>query len=123
MPLTLDDNNATFQIRAFKPGFIQINDTTFTQSVNISPTQLVADWPPQTFTELTAVHLEIIKTLKPAILLLGVGSKLEFPSIEIYGDLLNLGIGVEIMNTSAACRTYTILTAEERNVIAALIIN
>ena len=84
---------------------------------------MVTDWPPQTLNELTAAHLEIIISLRPAIFLLGVGSHLTFPSVDIYGELLNQGIGVEIMDTSAACRTYTVLTAEERNVIAALIIH
>lgn len=123
MPLTLDENKANFQIRAYKPGFIQVNDITLSQSIIISPTQLITDWPPQTLVELTATHLDQIIALDPAILLLGVGAHLSFPSLDIYGHLINKGIGIEIMDTSAACRTYTVLTAEERNVVAALIIN
>lgn len=122
MSLVLDENHATYQVRAYKPGFIQINETTYTNSVIISPHQLITDWPPQAINTLTAEHLQIILTLKPTLLLIGTGAKLSFPAIEIYGELLNHGIGVEIMDTSAASRTYNVLTAEDRNVAAALII-
>jgi uncharacterized protein len=123
MQLTLDDNQATYQIRAFKPGCIQVNDLILQQSIIISPTILITDWPPQTLTELTAKHLEQIIPFQPSILLLGTGATLSFPALSLYGKLINHGIGVEIMDTSAACRTYNALTAENRNVIAALIIN
>jgi uncharacterized protein len=121
-PLTLDDNQAAYQIRAYRPGFIQINETVYTSSIVISSNQIITDWRPQALGELTQTDLQIIIPLKPTILLLGTGETLLFPALELYGDLINLGIGVEIMDTSAACRTYNVLTAEDRNVVAALII-
>ena len=60
--------------------------------------------------------------LHPTILLIGTGHILQFPDIKLYGDLMNKTIGVEIMNTHAACRTYTILSAEGRSVVAAILI-
>jgi uncharacterized protein len=122
MPLTLDDNNANFQIRGFVPGTLRVNEETYTHSIIITPQNLITDWPPQALAELTAAHLQQIKELKPNILLIGTGETLQFPDLNIYGDLINSGIGVEIMSTSAACRTYNALTAENRNVAAALII-
>jgi uncharacterized protein len=122
MSLILDDNSAKFQIRAYKAGSIQVNDTIYTQSIIVSPQTLITDWPPQTLAELTQQHLDIILTLKPDILLLGTGENLTFPPLANYGELINHGIGVEIMNTHAAARTYNALTAEDRNVVAALII-
>lgn len=122
MPLTLDDNRAAYQIRAFKPGRIQVNDLVLTQSIIISPSVLITDWQPQTINDLTREHLQKIIELKPTVLLIGTGALISFPPLELYGDLMNQGIGVEIMDTSAACRTYNVLTAEERNVVAALII-
>ncbi|MES2218815.1 MAG: Mth938-like domain-containing protein [Pseudomonadota bacterium] len=127
MSLTLDDNSANFQIRAFKPGTIQVRhqaaDQIYTHSIIITPDILIADWPPQTIKELTAAHLQKISELKPTILLIGTGATLVFPELSIYGHLINQGIGVEIMDTSAACRTYNALTAENRIVAAALIIS
>jgi uncharacterized protein len=122
MTLTLDNNSANYQIRGFKPGMIQINDQTLTQSVIITPEKLIDNWEPQHISELTQLHLTAIIELRPVILLIGTGKVLQFPPIDLYGDLINCGIGVEIMDTGAACRTYNALTSEGRNVIAALII-
>lgn len=122
MTLTLDDNNARYQIRAYKTGIIQVNEETFTHSIIISPQKLIDPWPPKNINDLTHEHLSIVKTLKPAVLLIGTGEKLVFPPLETYGDLINHGIGVEMMDTSAACRTYNALSAEGRNVVAALIV-
>ena len=123
MSLALDENQAKYQIKAYQPGQIQVNDMILTASLIISAHELQQNWPPQHIDELTREHLLPILQLKPAILLIGTGAALQFPEVEIYGELLNHGIGVEIMNTSAACRTYNILTAEGRNVAAALIIS
>lgn len=120
--LTLDDNSALYQIRAYQPGEITVNDKVFNNSVIVTPTQLVSDWPPQTVQELTAQHFAWIAATRPDILLIGTGAKMVFLPQEIYGELINLGIGVECMDTSAACRTYNALSAENRNVAAALLI-
>lgn len=122
MSLTLDENHATYQIKAYQPGSIQVNDQILHKSIIIAPNKLIENWTPQTFSELTRHHLAIIIDQNPAIVLIGTGNTLQFPPPSVYGDLINAGIGVEIMDTHAACRTYNALTAEDRNVIAALII-
>ena|SRR3990167_10110462 len=120
--LTLDNNDSSYQIRSFKPGVIQVNEKTYTRSIIISPHSLIENWPPQTIAELKADTLSLVISMKPTILLIGTGSKLVFPAVEIYGALINAGIGVELMDTAAACRTYNALSAENRNVAAALIV-
>tara|TARA_R110000868_G_scaffold315295_4_gene576211 strand:+ start:170 stop:544 length:375 start_codon:yes stop_codon:yes gene_type:complete len=120
--LTLDDNNALYQIRAYQPGEIKINDKTLCSSIIITPTRLIEGWPPQDITSLTAESLSIITDLRPDILLIGTGASMVLLPADIYGALINLGIGVEFMDTSAACRTYNALSAENRNVAAALLI-
>ena len=122
MSLTLDENHAKYQVRAYSPGQIQVNDVVYTKSLIVSSLNLIENWAPQNISELTREHLALIIPLSPAILLIGTGSVLEFPDLEIYGDLINEGIGVEVMDTHAACRTYNALTSEDRNVVAALII-
>lgn len=122
MGLDLDANQANFQIRAYKPGTVQINETLYTHSIIVSPEKLIDNWKPQHISELTQTDLTIILELSPAILLIGTGSMLAFPDIEVYGHLINKGIGIEVMDSSAACRTYNALTAENRNVAVALII-
>lgn len=120
--LTLDENQARYQIRGFKPGLIQINNQQFTSSIVVSPSQLIQNWPPQTINDLSYAHLTQTIILQPNILIIGTGATLQFPALETYGELLNQGIGVEIMDTAAACRTYNALTAENRKVVAALIL-
>lgn len=122
MSLTLDENLAKYQIQAYQPGSIQVNEQLYHNSIIIAAEVLINPWQPQLFSELKKEDFAVISTLHPSILLLGTGQTLQFPPLEIYGHLINEGIGVEIMNTRAACLTYNALTAENRNVIAALII-
>lgn len=120
--LDMDQNRSLFQIKAYKPGCIQINDQMLQESVVISPNKLIKNWAPQSVDQLISDHLQLIIPLKPDILLIGTGEKMVILPIEIYGALINHGIGVEVMNTGAACRTFNALSAEERNVVAALIV-
>lgn len=120
--LDLDHNQSKYQIRSYKPGSLLINNKWHTASVIVSPDELIENWGPNTVEELTAVLLEKVIALKPDVLLIGTGSKLVFLPVERYGYLINLGIGVEVMDTSAACRTFNALSAENRRVVAALII-
>ena len=118
----LDENHSLYQIHAYKPGSIYINERIFSHSLIISQDKLIENWAPQTVSELKVESFSPIIELKPDILLIGTGAKLVFLPIELYGDLINHGIGVEIMDTSAACRTFNALSAENRHVVAALII-
>lgn len=120
--LDLDNNQSRYQIRAYKPGTVCVNDKILTKSIIITADELIENWQPANISELTVESLNPILELKPDILLIGTGGKLVFPPAEIYGHLINQGIGVEIMDTSAACRTFNALTAENRKVAAALIL-
>lgn len=120
--LDLDENHAHYQIKAYKPGVICVNRKEIFTSIIITPTLLFKNWQPQSVEELSAVSLEQIRELKPDILLIGTGSTHVFLPLITYGFLINEGIGVEIMDTHAACRTYNVLSAEHRIVAAALII-
>lgn len=122
MPLHLDENHSLMQIKSFSPGFIQVNEHVYTQSIILTPDQVIDHWQPQSIEALDAASLSLIATLKPDVLLLGTGSTHQIVPLTIYGELLNLGIGVEVMETGAACRTFNALTAENRKVVAALII-
>lgn len=124
MQFNLDNSKGNYIIRSYQPGEIQINDEKIQRSVIVTPTTLINPWQPQTFNELTEKHLQTIFTLdpQPTILLLGTGSQLTFPNIELLASFYQRGIGVEIMDTAAACRTFMVLLSEERNVAAALLI-
>ncbi len=80
------------------------------------------DWAVASTEFLTIEQLEDALAMKPGILLLGTGEVQTFPDPELMAAVMGLGIGLEVMNTAAACRTYNILASENRPVVAALII-
>lgn len=90
-------------------------------SIIITPGTLIRDWPPQTFEELQHRHFQTLVDLQPEIVLFGSGSRLRWPAAGLTAPLLSRGIGIEVMDTAAACRTYNILMADERKVAAALL--
>jgi uncharacterized protein len=122
MEISLDTNQSTYQLRAYQAGKIQVNQTWFEHSIIIAPEKLISDWPPQTLNDLQTEHFSAIIELNPTLVILGSGNTLIFPSPALLAPFYNKQIGVEIMDTSAACRTYSILAAEGRNVVAALLI-
>lgn len=122
MKITLDGAIDQYYIRAYRPGEIVINDATYRRSLVVGGSTLDPDWPPQIIEELKVEHFEPILALKPEVVLLGTGSKLVFPAPQLTAQLARHGIGVEVMDTGAACRTYNVLISEGRAVAAALIL-
>ena len=116
-----DDNTGQFQIRAYGVGQITVNDEVLTHSLILSAETLLRDWPPQRFEDITAEHLRAAVELNPEIIILGTGAQIRFPNPGITAALQARGIGVEIMDTAAACRTYNVLVGERRRVAAALL--
>src|SRR5690348_146047 len=122
MNLELDENNAVNLIKAYAPGKVIIRETTYTDNLIITPTRILPHFQPAHLSELTAAHLQCVLELNPRILILGTGKDTVYVKPEIYGNLLNAGIGVETMNTHAACRTYNALASENRDVAAILML-
>lgn len=103
-------------------GYVEVNKKRYAASLVVSGDRLVADWPLASVAEISADHVAAILDLKPEIVLLGTGATFVFPDRARLAPLYNAGLGVEVMDTPAACRTYNILLGEGRNVIAALIV-
>lgn len=109
-------------IRAYEPGEILIKTRIYTQSLVVAASMLHEDWPLSDIAALEDSHIEPILEQEPELILLGTGNRLIFPSPEKLRPLIERGIGYEIMDTAAACRTYNVLIAEGRHVVAGLII-
>ncbi len=123
MEISLEiDNNKQNVIGAYEPGRIRINSRWYTQSLCLSPTSLLIDWPPQSIAGLRQEHMDSLIAMRPKLVLLGTGDEIVFPPAELFQVLIEQGIGYEIMNTAAACRTYNMLMSESRKVAAGLII-
>lgn len=121
MKLSLETPASVNFIRSYARGTITINEETVSRSVIVMSNRIIRDWPPQTFEQLESAHFEGLAALDPEVVLLGTGERLRFPAPAHSACLLEHGIGLEVMDTAAACRTYNILAAEGRKVAAALL--
>jgi len=106
----------------YGPGYVKVNDDRHERSLVVLPDRLITDWPATDFDTLAAAHLAPLAALGLEIVLLGTGDLIRFPRPEILQPLIDAGIGVEVMDVRAACRTYNILVAEDRKVGAALLL-
>jgi uncharacterized protein len=101
---------------------IRIGELQVTSSVILSASEVVPDWPVHTIETLDMEALAPALALSPEILILGTGEKIRFPHAALYAGLANHDVGLEVMDTAAACRTYNVLVADHRAVVAALIL-
>lgn len=123
MKMALDNPSGVNVIRSYEPGRVQIREKVFTRSLIVSPDRLLPDWQATAPGALRATHLRPIIDLRPEVVLLGTGEIQVFPEAAIFTALMDLGIGFEIMDNAAACRTYNILIAEDRRAALALVLN
>jgi uncharacterized protein len=134
MKFTRERPEGIYSIHAIEPDGVWVNSPRaddgcdadgrlwLTQSFIISPRQLHQPWRPRRMNEITSTDLERITTAELEVLLLGSGREMNFPGVEQLAALVGLGIGYEMMNSAAACRTYNILAGEGRQVAAAILL-
>jgi uncharacterized protein len=120
MRLTDDRTGSVLLVRSYAPGEVRVGDMVLRRSCLISAERLVADWRPQTLDELTEADLEPVFALQPEIVVLGCGPRQRFPESRLLAAVMSRGIGCEVMETGAACRTYNVLVSEARRAVAAL---
>jgi uncharacterized protein len=122
LKLHLDPATAKNAITGYGEGYVMVNRQRFERSLVVLPDRILLDWPATSFEALAPEHLAALAGLDQEIILLGTGARLRFPRPEIMQSLTRSGVGVEVMDVQAACRTYNILLAEGRRVAAALLI-
>jgi uncharacterized protein len=121
MKFSVSDQSIGNIIQAYTDESVTVNGVKFTRSLVIMAERIIPDWRPESFEDLTEADFASILEMQPDLVVLGTGPKQQFPMPALYQSLTNAGIGIEIMSTPAACRTYNILTSEGRKVIAALL--
>ncbi len=109
-------------ITAYGPGWIAVGGERITHSVVLQGGGERADWACTRFEQLTAGHFEQLARIRPELVVFGSGERLRFPRPVLLRPLVEAGIGIETMDTAAACRTYNILAGEGRRVVAALLL-
>ncbi len=121
MPLAEDKINSRYSISAYSSNGIVINNKTYQQSLVLSAQTIVCPWPVASIGELDELKLQDVLDLNPDVVLLGTGEQQHFPAARIFAIFGERGIGLEVMNNGALCRTFNILVAEDRAVVAAVI--
>ena len=120
MKLQADRMEGSNAISRHGLGGVAVNGVEHTHSV-VVPWGEVLNWNVSSFDALTAAHFEFLAALKPELVIFGSGARLRFAKPALLRPLFNARIGVETMDSAAACRTYNVLLAESRAVVAALI--
>jgi uncharacterized protein len=98
-----------------------VNGTEYRRSVIVPWRGAVTPWEVDAFETLGETHFETLAALAPELVIFGSGARLRFPNPRLLKPLMNRRIGFEAMDVPAACRTYNVLLAEGRAVIAALL--
>ena len=111
------------RITGYGAGFIAVNGSAFTGTVLLGENVLATDLSERRPDELNAAIVSRLRDLEPELVVIGTGRRHVFPPPALFAPLIRDGVGVEIMSTSAACRTYNILSAEGRRVVALLLPN
>lgn len=115
------DTISVQSIRSYGPGWVQVGDDRLIHSVVISSSGARFDWNCTRFEDLSCVHFEQLAELKTELVIFGSGLKLRFPLPKLTRALIDQQIGLETMDTQAACRTYNVLAGEGRQVAVALL--
>lgn len=122
MKLLLADSGDIKLFTAHDTDHVMVNGERHEHSIVVTAETVRDDWNVARFEELDEAHFVYFLAFRPDVLLLGTGAQQRFPHPRLYRALTEAGIGVECMNTAAACRTYNILAGEGRRVAAAILL-
>lgn len=121
MRFTQDSSTQSNFIRAHGAGELKINDELFREAIIVSASRVAPGPAIGNAGELAVAHVAAILALEPELVLLGTGPRQLFPPPEFGAEFLRRGVGFEVMDTGAACRTFNVLVAEHRRVVALLL--
>ena len=116
------DQISPVTIRHIDSGAIKVGDELLNVSFALSGNEIIRDWQASSVDQLCEADFEQLLAENPEMILLGTGAKPEFPPRELVFSLARRGIGLEVMDTAAACRTFNILVGDGRKVAAVLIV-
>jgi uncharacterized protein len=122
MRFTQDSSSATHLIRSYGIGELRVNDIVYRETVIVSSSTVLAAPDIRDMNDLVVQGPSRILALNPELVVLGTGQRQIFPAASFRAQFLSAGIGFEVMDTGAACRTYNVLVAEQRRVVALLML-
>lgn len=122
MKITLDQGPAINAVTARAADRVHVRERVFTSSVILTATEIVPDWPARDAAALSVAELDAVLALGPDVVVLGTGERQVFPPTGLLAHAAQRGVGLEVMDSGAACRTYNVLLYEGRKVALALIL-
>ncbi len=123
MKLDPAPNDGSYTFSGYGEGYVAINGRRHSENIALLSKQLIPAWTQARFEELSEADFAMLASLGAKIVLLGTGRQLRFPAPYLTRPLIEAGIGLEVMDTQAACRTFNILVSERRSVACALLID
>lgn len=122
MQLSQENPDFLYVLRGVSEAGVLVNQETLARSFLLAPNQIVEDWRPTSAADLQPADMDAVLDLQPALVLLGTGPRQKFPSAAVMAALLTRGIGIEVMDSAAAARTFNVLATEGRRVVAAFLL-
>jgi uncharacterized protein len=104
-------------------GYVRLGVVEYRDNILVTPERIVQGWAAGGFEQLTEGDFAALAALAPEVALLGTGATLRFPHPRLTRSLIDAGIGLEVMDTPAACRTFNILAAEGRRVAVGVLLD
>ncbi len=122
MQLSLNRPGEYLFVRKVGAEAITVVDRDLAGSFILAPDQAIEGWPVRAVSDINESAIAPIVELKPAVLILGTGPRIVFPTQWLFAEFLRRGIGIEVMDNAAAARTFNVLVGESRRVVAAFIL-
>ncbi|MDQ3286792.1 MAG: Mth938-like domain-containing protein [Pseudomonadota bacterium] len=122
MQLTLERPDHEFVLRGADGTLALVNDLRLSRSFVIAPDRLIEEWPARDVRSLTPEDMQPLLELSPEVILLGSGGSQAFPPAVTMAACLSRGVGIEVMTNAAAARTFNVLAAESRRVVAGFLL-
>lgn len=112
--------SSSLTVRSISQGTITIGRDTYEQPVALTIDSVIGPWPPKPVPDLVEEDFAVLLETRPEVIVLGTGAKNVFPPRELTFAMARRGIGLEVMDTRAAARTFNVLAGEDRRVVAVL---
>lgn len=116
------DNFDVQSIQAYGAGWVRVQSENISYSVILGSKGQRIDWQCKRFEDLTEAHFAQLAEFDAELIIFGSGSRIRFPQAAWLQPLMAKRMGLETMDTGAACRTYNILAGEGRRVVVALVL-
>ena len=122
MQISREEGIVSNAITAYSEGEIRMRDRVFHASLIATRDIVIAEWNAAPVERLAIGDFGRLLELGPKVVILGTGLQQRMPPPELFAAFAARGIGLEVMDTGAACRTYNLLLSEYREVAVALLI-